>query len=63
MSQRLTLRTKKDGSAKGVAIRKTPSTQNKNTLRALFQFAYNEHIKRKNGKSKSKIAWALTWFT
>ena len=49
MSQRLTIRTKKDGSAKGVAIRKTPSTQNKNTLASLFQFAYNEHIKRKNG--------------
>ena len=55
MSQRLTIRTKKNGSAKGVAIRKTPSTRNSNTLKAVFQFAYNEHMKRKkaNGTSKS----------
>jgi len=58
MSQILTLRSKKDGSAKGVAIRKTNSTKNRNTLKQVFQFAYNEHIKRKNknGKSTSKVA-------
>jgi hypothetical protein len=48
--------TRKDGKARGVAIRRTKATKNPNTLRAIFQFAYNEHIKRKraNVKSKSK---------
>ena len=36
MSQILTLRSKKDGSAKGVAIRKTDSTKNRNTLKKFF---------------------------
>jgi len=54
MSQRLKLITKKDGSAKGVAIRKTKATKDPNTLKAVFQFAYNEHIKRKNRNVKSK---------
>ena len=58
MSQRLRMMIKKDGSAKGVAIRKTNATKNPKTLKNLFQFAYNEHLKRKNknGKSKSKVA-------
>ena len=46
--------TKKDGSAKGVAIRKTKATKDPNTLKAVFQFAYNEHLKRKNKNVKSK---------
>ena len=54
MSQRLTIRTKKDGSAKGVAIRKNPSTTRKNgMMQTLFQMAYQQHLKKKNGKSKS----------
>lgn len=58
MSQRLRMMIRKDGNAKGVMIRKTNSTKNRNTLKQVFQFAYNEHIKRKNknGKSKSKTA-------
>ena len=57
MSQILTLRTKKDGSAKGVAIRKTPSVQNPTTLKAIFDFAYQEHLKRKkNAESKNKTS-------
>lgn len=57
MSQRLKLITRKDGKAKGLAIRKTPSTRNKSTVKSLFQFAYNEHMRRlKNGKSKSQTA-------
>ena len=54
MSQILTLRTRKDGKAKGVAIRKTKDTKDPNTLKAVFQFAYNEHLKRKNKNVKSK---------
>ena len=54
MSQRLTIRTKKDGSAKGVAIRKNPSTTRKNgMMQTLFQMAYQQHLRKKNGKSKS----------
>ena len=53
MSQRLTLRTKKDGSAKGVAIRRNPSTTRKNgMMQALFQMAYQQHVRKKNGTSK-----------
>jgi hypothetical protein len=57
MSQLLQTRIRKDGKSEGVAIRKNKSTRNSNTLKALFQFAYNEHIKKKNtyGKSKNKI--------
>jgi hypothetical protein len=54
MSQRLTIRTKKDGSAKGAAIRKTDSVKDSNALKALFQIAYNEHLKRKNNNAKSE---------
>lgn len=53
MSQRLKMMIRKDGNAKGVMIRKTNSTKNKKTLKDVFSFAYNEHLKRKNGKSTS----------
>lgn len=56
MSQRLTMRIKKDGSSKGVAIRKNSSTTPK-MLKTLFEMAYSENEKRKrNAKSKSQIA-------
>lgn len=54
MSQRLKIMTRKDGKAKGVAIRKTSATKNPKTLQAVFQFAYQEHLKRKNKNVKSK---------
>ena len=54
MSQRLKIMTRKDGKSKGVMIRKTNATKNPNTLKAVFQFAYNEHIKRKKANGKSK---------
>lgn len=53
MSQRLRMMIKKDGSAKGVAIRKTNATKSPNMLRTLFQMAYNENQKRKNRYGKS----------
>lgn len=53
MSQKLHTRFKKDGSAKGVAIRKTNATKSPNMLRTLFQMAYNENKKRKNRYGKS----------
>ena len=57
MSQILRLRTRKDGNAKGVAIRKTPETKNRNTLQTLFQMAFNEHLKRlQNGESTNQTA-------
>lgn len=56
MSQILKLRTRKDGNSKGVAIRKTPETNNRNTLQALFQMAYAAHIRRKNGESQGQTA-------
>lgn len=56
MSQILRTRYKKDGSAKGVAIRKTNATSNNNTLKTLFNMAYTQHVKKKNVKSKSKVA-------
>lgn len=70
MAQRLRIRSKKDGSAKGVAIRKTNATKGSNiksiindsnntktpsTLGSLFSLAYQQHI-LKNGKSKSKTS-------
>ena len=56
MSQRLRMMIKKDGSSKGVAIRKNPSTTPK-MLRTLFEMAYNENEKRKRyAESKSQIA-------
>lgn len=63
MSQRLTMRIKKDGSSKGVAIRKNRSTTPK-MLKTLFEMAYSENEKRKrNAKSKSQIAWISFRFT
>ncbi len=58
MSQILSTRISKRGTSKGVAIRKNKSTSNPNTLKALFQFAYNEHTRKRNkyGKSKSKTS-------
>lgn len=57
MSQRLHMMLKKDGSAKGVAIRKTKSVENPTTLKAVFDFAYQEHLKRKkNAESKNKTS-------
>ena len=56
MSQILRTRFKKDGSAKGVAIRKTNTTSTPKTLQTLFQMAYQQHIRKNNGKSKSQIA-------
>ena len=57
MSQRLRMMIKKDGSAKGVAIRKTSATKNNpQMLKTLFTLAYNENLKRKNGTSKSKTS-------
>lgn len=54
MSQRLTIRTRKDGKSKGVAIRKNPSTTRKNgMMQTLFQMAYQQHKRKQNGKSKS----------
>lgn len=52
MSQRLTTRYKKNGTSKGVAIRKNRSTT-PSVLKSLFQIAYQSHS-RKNGKSKNK---------
>lgn len=55
MSQRLTMRIKKDGSAKGVAIRKNKSTTPK-MIQTLFEMAYNENQKRKRyAESKSQV--------
>lgn len=56
MSQILKLRTRKDGNSKGVAIRKTPATKNRNTLQTLFQMAYDEHVRRQNVKSQGQVA-------
>lgn len=51
MSQRLTTRYRKDGNAKGVAIRKNRSTTPK-ILKTLFRMAYHDNIK-KHGKGKN----------
>lgn len=57
MAQRLRMMIKKDGSAKGVAIRKTKATKNKGILKTLFQMAFQENEKaKKNGKSKNKTS-------
>jgi len=56
MSQRLRTRLKKDGSARGVAIRKTNSTKSPSVLKNLFNLAYQQHIIKKNGTSKSKTS-------
>lgn len=56
MSQRLRMMIKKDGSDKGVAIRKNKSTTPK-MIQTLFEMAYNEHQKRKRyAESKGQIA-------
>lgn len=57
MSQILRLRSRKDGNAKGVAIKKNNNTRNRRTLQELFQFAYNEHLKKaQNVKSTNQVA-------
>lgn len=57
MSQILRLRSRKDGNARGVAIKKNNNTRNRRTLQDLFQFAYNEHLKRsQNVKSTNQVA-------
>lgn len=48
MSQRLRIRTKKNGDARGVAIRKTKSTT-PSVLKSLFMIAFNQN---KNKRSK-----------
>ena len=51
MSQRLSLRTRKNGNAKGVAIRKNKSNT-PSLLKSLFMFAFDQSKSRrsKNGK-------------
>ena len=56
MSQRLRIMSRKDGKARGVAIRKTNATKNPNTLQTLFNMAYQQHLRKQNGKSKSKTS-------
>lgn len=53
MSQRLRTSIRKDGKSKGVMIRKTNATKNNPSMvKTLFQMAYQQHIRNKNGTSK-----------
>ena len=54
MSQMLKTMNRKDGKAKGVAIRKNSSTT-PSIMKTLFNMAYQEHLKRQKRNGKSKV--------
>ena len=58
MSQQLQSRSRKSGSTRGVAVRRTASTNNANVRRTLVNFAIQQRAV-KNGKSSNKATWVF----
>ena len=62
MAQRLQSRSKNTATPRGVAIRKTPVTNNSNVRKALVSFTKQQRVVN-NGKSTSKTSWPFNRLT